>query len=128
MRQSKLFTKTRKEAPTDEVSRNAEFLIRGGFIHKEMAGVYSYLPMGLRVLKNIENIIREEMNSIGGTEMRTSVFQNKDVWEKSNRWSDDVVDNWFKTELKNGGEIGLSFTNEEAYANIMKQYIHSYKD
>ena len=128
MKQSQLFTKTRKEAPADEQARNAELLIKGGFIHKEMAGVYSYLPLGLRVLQKIENIIRAEMNSIGGIEMRTSVIQTKDVWEKSNRWDDEVVDNWFKTELKNGTQIGLSFTNEEAYANIMKQYVSSYKD
>ncbi|MFA5936756.1 MAG: aminoacyl--tRNA ligase-related protein [Candidatus Paceibacterota bacterium] len=128
MRQSKLFTKTKKEAPSDEVSKNAEFLIRGGFIHKEMAGVYSFLPLGLRVLNKIENIIREEMNAIGGTEMRTSVFQNKEVWEKTNRWDDEEVDVWFKTKLKNGGEVGLSFTNEEAHSNILKQYVNSYKD
>ena len=128
MRQSKLFTKTKKEAPSDEVSKNAELLIRGGFIYKEMAGVYSYLPLGLRVLGKIENIIREEMNAIGGTEMRTSIFQNKEVWEKSDRWNDEVVDNWFKTKLKNGGDLGLSFTNEEAHANILKQYVSSYKD
>jgi prolyl-tRNA synthetase len=128
MRQSKLFTKTRKEAPADETSKNAELLIRGGFIHKEMAGVYSFLPLGLRVLNKIENIIREEMDQIGGTEMRTAILQNKEVWEKSNRWSDEVVDNWFKTKLKNGGEVGLSFTNEEAYSNILKQYVSSYKD
>jgi prolyl-tRNA synthetase len=128
MKQSHLFTKTRKEAPADEQARNAELLIKGGFIHKEMAGVYSFLPLGLRVLKKIEDIIRTEMDAIGGTEMRTSVIQSKEVWEKSNRWSDDVVDNWFKTTLKNGTEIGLSFTNEEAYSNIMKQYVSSYKD
>lgn len=128
MRQSQLFTKTRKEAPKDEVAKNAELLIRGGFIHKEMAGVYSYLPLGLKVIKNIENIIREEMNAIGGIEMKTSVLQNKEVWEKTNRWDDSVVDNWFKTKLKNGGEVGLSFTNEEAYSNILKQYVSSYKD
>jgi prolyl-tRNA synthetase len=128
MRQSQLFTKTQKEAPADEVSRNAELLIRAGFIHKEMAGVYSYLPLGLRAIKNIEQIIREEMNAIGGTEMKTSILQNKEIWEKSGRWSDEVVDNWFKTTLKNGGEVGLSWTNEEAHANILKQYISSYKD
>lgn len=128
MKQSQLFTRTQKEAPADEVAKNAELLIRAGFIYKEMAGVYSYLPLGLRVLKNIEEIIRDEMNRIGGIEMRTSVIQSKEVWEKSNRWDDDVVDNWFKTKLKNGGEVGLSFTNEEAYANIMKQYVSSYKD
>lgn len=128
MRQSQLFTKTKKESPADEVSLNAELLIKAGFISKEMAGVYSFLPLGLRVIKKIENIIREEMDSVGGTEMRTSVFQSKDVWEKSGRWGDDVVDVWFKTNLKNGGEIGLSFTNEEAYSSILKQYISSYKD
>ncbi|MFA6269960.1 MAG: aminoacyl--tRNA ligase-related protein [Candidatus Paceibacterota bacterium] len=128
MRQSQLFTKTRREAPADETSKNAELLIRGGYIHKEMAGVYSYLPFGLIVIKKIENIIREEMNAIGGIEMKTSVLQNKEVWEKTNRWDDSVVDNWFKTKLKNGAEVGLSFTNEEAYSNILKQYVNSYKD
>lgn len=128
MRQTQLFTKTKKESPADEVSKNAELLIRGGFIHKEMAGVYSYLPLGLRVLKNIEKIIREEMNQVGGIEMMTAVLQNKEIWEKSNRWDDEVVDAWFKTKLKSGGEIGLSFTNEEAFSNILKQYVSSYKD
>jgi len=128
MKQSQLFTKTRKEAPSEEVSINADLLIRGGFIHKEMAGVYSYLPLGLRVIKKIENIIREEMDKIDGIEMRTAVLQNKEIWEKSNRWDDEVVDNWFKTKLKNGTEVGLSFTNEEAHANILKQYVNSYKD
>ncbi len=128
MRQSQLFTKTKKESPSDEVSLNAELLMKAGFISKEMAGVYTFLPLGLRVIKKIEEIIRQEMNAIGGIEMRTSVFQNKEVWEKSNRWNDDIVDVWFKTNLKNGGEVGLSFTNEEAYSNILKQYISSYKD
>lgn len=128
MKQSQLFTKTRKEISKDEVSVNAQLLTRAGFIFKEMAGVYSYLPMGLIVLKKIENIIREEMNAIGGVEMKTSVLQSKEVWEKSGRWDDKVVDNWFKTELKNGTEVGLSFTNEEAHSNILKQYVSSYKD
>jgi prolyl-tRNA synthetase len=128
MRQTQLFTKTKKESPADEVSRNAELLIRGGFIHKEMAGVYSFLPLGLRVIKKIENIIREEMNAVGGIEMKTTVLQGKEVWEKSNRWDDDVVDVWFKTKLKTGGEVGLSWSNEEAHANILKQYVSSYKD
>jgi prolyl-tRNA synthetase len=128
MRQSKLFTKTRRDAPADETSKNAQLLIRGSYVAKEMAGVYSYLPLGLRVIKNIENIIREEMNAIGGIEMKTAVLQNKELWEKSNRWDDSVVDNWFKTKLKSGGEVGLSFTNEEAYSNILKQYVSSYRD
>ena len=128
MKQSQLFTKTKKESPSDEQALNAELLIKAGFINKEMAGVYSFLPLGLRVIKKIENIIREEMNKVGGVEMKTSVFQNKEVWEKSGRWSDDIVDVWFKTKLNNGTDLGLSFTNEEAYSNILKQYINSYKD
>lgn len=128
MRQSKLLSKTRKEGPRDEVSKNSNLLIRAGFINKEMAGVYDFLPLGLRVMHKIENIIRDEMDKVGGLEMKTSIIQSKEVWEKSNRWSDEVVEIWFKTHLKNGTEVGLSFTNEEAYANILKQYISSYKD
>jgi prolyl-tRNA synthetase len=128
MLQSKLFSKTKKDIPADEQARNAQLLIQAGYVFKEMAGVYSLLPLGVRVVEKIENIIREEMNRIGGVEMKTSIIQTKEAWEKSGRWSDDVVDNWFKTELKNGSQVGLSFTNEEAYTNIMKQYINSYKD
>jgi len=128
MKQSKLFTKTQKFAPKDEVSKNAQLLIRAGFVHKEMAGVYSFLPLGLRVIRKIEEIIREEMNDIGGLEMKNTALQNKEVWEKTNRWSDEVVDNWFKTEFKNGTGVGLAFTHEEALTNLMRDYISSYKD
>ncbi len=128
MRQSQLFTKTKKEAPADEVSRNAELLIRGGFINKEMAGVYNYLPLGFRVLKKVENIIREEMNAIGGQELVMSSLQTKELWEKTNRFSDDVVDNWFKTKLKNDTEVGLGFTHEEPMTNMLTNFISSYKD
>ena len=128
MKQSQLFTKTKKESPADEVSKNAEFLIRGGFIHKEMAGVYSYLPLGLKVLKKIENIIREEMDAIGGQEIVMTALQEKELWEKTNRWDDAVVDSWFKTKLKNETELGLAFSHEEPLTNIMKKYISSYRD
>ncbi len=128
MRQSQLFTKTKRENPADETSKNAQLLIRAGYIHKEMAGVYTILPLGLRVVDKITSIIKEEMNLVGGIEMRTSALQTKEVWEKTNRWDDDVVDNWFKTTLKNGTELGLSFTNEEAYSSIMKNFVSSYKD
>lgn len=128
MRQSQLFTKTRKEAPKDEVSKNAELLIRAGFIHKEMAGVYSFLPLGLRVLNNIVEIIREEMNEIGGQEVFLTALQDKNLWEKTGRWSDEVVDNWFKTKLKNESELGLSFTHEEPLTALMKNFVASYRD
>ncbi len=128
MYQSKLFTKTRKEAPKDEVSKNAQLLIKAGFINKEMAGVYSYLPLGLRVLNNINNIIREEMNILGGQEIFLTSLQEKENWDKSNRWSDEIVDIWFKTKLKNETELGLAFTHEESLTNLMKDHIRSYKD
>lgn len=128
MRQSKLFTKTRKEAPKDEVSKNAQLLIRGGFIHKEMAGVYDLLPLGLRVTKKIENIIREEMDAVGGEEVHLSVLQDKEPWEKSDRWDDAKVDNWFKTNLKSGGELGLGFTHEEPLTQLMRDHVSSYRD
>lgn len=128
MRQSRLFTKTKKEAPAGEVSRNAELLERGGFIYKEMAGVYAYLPLGLRVLKKIENIIREEMNSVGGQEVSLTALQNPELWRKSGRWEDNVVDSWFKTKLKNGTELGLGFSHEEPLVDILTNFISSYKD
>lgn len=128
MRQSKLFTKTRKEAPKDEVSKNAELLIRGGFIHKDMAGVYSFLPLGLRVLNKIEEIIREEMNAIGGQEVHLATLQDKSLWEKSGRWSDDVIDNWFKTKLKNGNEVGIGLTHEEPMTNLLRDHVRSFRD
>lgn len=128
MRQSQLFTKTSKQTPKDETSKNAQLLIRAGFVHKEMAGVYSYLPLGLRVLNKINDIIREEMNKIGGVELHLTALQNPEIWQKTDRWSDEVVDNWFKTKLKNDSELGLAFTHEEPLTNLMKNHINSYKD
>ncbi|MBP9701274.1 MAG: prolyl-tRNA synthetase, partial [Candidatus Pacebacteria bacterium] len=86
MRQSQLFTKTRKEAPSDEVAKNAQLLIRAGYIYKVMAGVYVYTPLGLRVLENIKRIVREEMNSIGGQELIMTSLQKKSTWETTGRW------------------------------------------
>lgn len=128
MRVSQLFTKTRKEAPADEQAKNAQLLIRAGFIHKEMAGVYTYLPLGLRVLNNVENIIREEMNAIGGQEILMPALQLRERYELTNRWDDKVVDNWFKTKLANGTELGLGFSHEENLSPIVKDYLLSYKD
>jgi prolyl-tRNA synthetase len=128
MRQSKLFTKTRKEAPADETSKNAELLIRAGFINKEMAGVYDYLPLGLRVMSKISNIVRDEMNKLGGVEMKMTVLQDSESWKKSGRWDDEVIDVWFKTQLKSGGELGLATTHEEALTTLLKNHINSYKD
>ncbi|MDO8590684.1 MAG: aminoacyl--tRNA ligase-related protein [bacterium] len=128
MKQSQLFTKTRKEAPKDEVAKNAELLIRAGYIHKEMAGVYSYLPLGLRVINKIANIIREEMNDIGGQELLLTTLQDSTVWTKTGRWQDDAVDNWFKTKLKNGVDVGIANTHEEPLTALLKEYVSSHRD
>lgn len=128
MLQSHLFTKTRKEAPADEVSKNAQLLIRAGYIHKEMAGVYSFLPLGLRVLENIKKIIREEMNIVGGQELVMTALQEKTLWQKTDRWDDTKIEIWFKSTLKNGTEVGLGITHEEPITQIMTDYISSYRD
>jgi len=128
MKLSQLFTKTTKDVPADETARNAQLLIQAGFIHKEMAGVYAYLPLGKRVLDNIVQIIREEMDALEGQEISLTALQNKDVWETSGRWSDEAIDVWFRTKVAGGGELGLAPTHEEPLTNLMRRFIGSYKD
>jgi prolyl-tRNA synthetase len=128
MKQSQLFTKTRREAPKDEVSRNAQLLIRAGYVYKVMAGVYAYTPLGLRVLENIKQIVREEMNVLDGQELIMTNLQRRDTWEVTGRWSDEAVDVWFKTKLQDGVELGLAWSHEEAIMEMMQQYVSSYKD
>lgn len=128
MRQSQLFTKTRKTAPKDEVAKNAQLLIRAGYIHKEMAGVYAYLPLGLRVVENIKRIVREEMDRIGGSEIIMTTLQRKELWERTDRWDDEKVDVWFKSELKAGGEVGFGWSHEEPITDMMRNFIASYRD
>lgn len=126
MRQSQLFTKTRKEAPKDEVSKNAQLLIRGGYVHKEMAGVYSYLPLGRRVLTKIETIIREEMDKIGGQELRMSTLHPSEPWKQTGAW--DGVDVLFKIKSRTEKEYALGQSEEEIVTPIAQQYVNSYKD
>lgn len=128
MRVSRLFTKTSKTAPADEVAKNAQLLIRAGFVHKEMAGVYAFLPLGLRVLENIKQIVREEMNAAHGQEVTMTTLQPRDIFEKTDRWDDKKVDNWFKTKLVNGTELGMGLTHEEPIVDMLSGYISSYKD
>lgn len=132
MRQSQLYTKTRKEAPSDEVSKNAILLTRAGFIHKEMAGVYTFLPLGLRVLAKIENIIRRHMDTIGN-ELVMSSLAPRELWEKTGRA--DVVDVLMKTapankasEEKSTNSYILNPTHEELITPIGAEYLRSYKD
>lgn len=128
MRLSQNFTKTRKQAPADEQAKNAQLLIRAGFVHKEMAGVYAFLPLGKRVLDNIAQIVREEMNLVGGQEVQMTVLQPRELFERTDRWDDAKVDNWFKTKLNNGTELGMGLTHEEPIVSSVGEYINSYKD
>lgn len=128
MRQSKLFGKTLREDPKDEVAGNARLLERGGFVYKSMAGVYEYLPLGLRVLERINRIIREEMNKIGGQEILLSALQPKDRWEKSGRWKELGEEVMYQFKDHSGREIGLASTHEEVVAEIGSRSIFSYKD
>ena len=126
MKQSQLFTKTQKDALKDEVSTNAQLLIRAGFIDKEMAGVYTILPLGLRVMNKIENIIREEINAIAGQEIFMPTMQPKENWLKTGRW--DTMDDLYKVKDASGREAALGPTHEEVVVPLMQRFINSYKD
>lgn len=128
MRQTQIFTKTTKNLPADEVAKNAQLLIQAGYVYKEMAGVYAYLPLGLRVLEKIKQIIREEMEAIGGNEIVMTSLQKPATWQQTGRWSDEVVDIWFKTELKDHTQLGLGWSHEEPIVEMLKQFVRSYKD
>lgn len=128
MRLSKSFVKTLRTAPKDETARGAQFLARAGYVHKELAGVYDYLPLGLKVLDNIKTIVREELNQIGCEEVQMSSLQNPELWQKTDRWDIEKMDVWFKTILAAGGELGLAPTHEEPFTEMMKSYLKSYKD
>ena len=128
MRLSKNFTRTIKQAPADEVARNAQLLIRAGYVHKTMAGVYSYLPLGLKVVENIKQIVREEMNKIDSQELVMSTLQRKELWQETGRWSDELVDVWFKSHLQDGTEVGFGWTHEEPIVELLRGYLKSYKD
>jgi len=126
MLQSKLFTKVIKEAPKDETSFNAKILIRAGFIDKLSAGIYSFLPLGLRVLNKISNIIREEMDKIGGEEILMPVLVPKENWEQTGRWEAFKV--LFKMKGADEKEYALGATHEEVVTPLAKKHLFSYRD
>ncbi len=127
MRFSQLITKTLRDEPKDEQSISARLLIRAGFIHKNMAGVHSFLPLGLRVLRKIEQIIRQEMDRIGAQEVLLNALQSKELWLKTGRWqSANQVMYQFKDH--SGKELGLGWTHEEVVVDIMTHHIQSYHD
>lgn len=126
MRQSELFVKIQKNAPKDEESKNARLLEQAGFIQKLSAGIYTFLPLGLRVLNKIENIVREEMNKAGGVEILMPSLHPKENWVSTGRW--ESFDALFKTKSNFGGEYGLGPTHEEVLYPLLTQHINSYKD
>jgi len=128
MRFSQSFIKTLNNAPADEVAKNAQLLIRAGFVYKVMAGVYAYTPFGLKVLEKIKQIVREEMDAIGAQELIMSTLQKKETWDATGRWDDKAVDIWFKSNLKDGTEVGFGWSHEEAVIEMLKNYLNSYKD
>ena len=128
MKLSQSFIKTFREVGKEETARNAQLLIRAGYIHKEMAGVYDFLPLGLITLNKIQDIIREELDKLGCQELQMTALQNPEPWIKTDRWNDQVLDVWFKTKLNAGGELGLAPTHEEPITNLMLKFISSYKD
>lgn len=126
MKQSDLFTKTTRQAPKDEITQNAQLLTRAGFVDKLMAGAYSYLPLGLRVLKKIEKIVREEMDAIGGQEILMPALHPSENWKKTGAW--DSVDVLFKINSRTKKEYAIAQSCEEVVAPLCKKFISSYKD
>src|SRR3990167_6319645 len=126
MRLSQLISKTSKQVHHDEVSTNAKLLIRAGFIRKEVAGVYNFLPLGLRVINKISQIVREEMNAAGGQEVLLSALQNKKSWEATGRWKS--FDALFKVKSKYQADYALGPTHEEVLVPIAKEFVSSYRD
>ncbi|MFH1744835.1 MAG: aminoacyl--tRNA ligase-related protein [bacterium] len=125
MRQSQNFTKTIKQIPKDEVSLNAKLLIQGGFVDKVMAGVYTLLPLGFKVYKKVEQIIREEMNAVGGQELFLPSLHPKENWEKTGRWTG--MDDLFQLKVDDK-EFAIGPTHEEIITPLAKRFISSYKD
>lgn len=130
MRLSSLFSKTSRDVPSDETAKNAQLLMRAGYVTKSMAGVYSFLPLGLQVLRKIESITRKHMDAIGSQEVLMNNLQPKEWWEKAGNWSHDTNDVLFHLPSLNlqGVEYALSSSNEENVTAIAAQYINSWKD
>ncbi len=126
MRYSKIFSKATKSIPADSESVNAKLLVQAGFVDQEMAGVYTWLPLGLAVLHKIENIVREEMDALGAREIFMPSLQPKEYWETTNRW--EGVDVLFKLKSQTGKEYALGCTHEEVVTPLVKKFVQSYKD
>ncbi len=121
-----MFGKTTKSAQADAESANAKFLTQGGFVDQEMAGVYTWLPLGLSVLRKVEQIVREEMNALGALEVFMPSLQPKEYWEKTKRW--EGVDILFKLKSQTEKDYALGCTHEEVVTPLVQKFIQSYKE
>ncbi len=128
MRYTKLFGKTSKTVPHDADSVNARLLAQAGFVDQHMAGVYTYLPLGLRVLNRVKDIVREEMDAIGGQEILMPALLSKEPWEVTGRWEDPGPEVMFRVQGRGGKEYGLGWTHEEIVTPLAKRHINSYRD
>lgn len=126
MRMSKLYMPTIKEDPTNADVISNKLLVRAGMVRQLVSGVYSYMPLGNRVLKNIERIVREEQDAAGFQEVLMSALQPRELWEKSGRWA-DFGPEMFKLEDRKGREFCLGPTHEEYFTNFIKNELNSYK-
>lgn len=124
---SQLFGKTSKTTPSDEDAINAQLLLRAGFVHKVMSGVWSYLPLGLRVFEKIKSIVREEINAVGGQEILMSALQSKELWDETGRW-ESLKEIMFQFEGRGGSWLGLGTTHEEPVVDVARSKTKSYKD
>ncbi|HTK60149.1 MAG TPA: aminoacyl--tRNA ligase-related protein [Candidatus Baltobacteraceae bacterium] len=126
MRYSHLFGKTSKNAPSDADSPNARLLEQGGFVEHVMAGVYSWLPLGLSVLRKVEQIVREEMDALGGQEIFMPSLQPKEYWETTGRWEN--VDILFKIKSQTDKMYALGCSHEEVVTPLAQKFTRSYKE
>ena len=122
MKQSELFTRIERNAPKDEATKNAQLLVRAGFVSKLMAGTYSYLPLGLRVLRKIEDVVREEMDAIGGQEVLMPVLHPKSIWTTTGGW--DKIDVLFKLKSRTDKEYALGQSEEEVVTPLVMKYVN----
>jgi len=127
MLQSQLFTKTKREAPKGAIFISHQLLSRAGFIYQFASGIYALLPLGLRVLRKIENIIREEFNKIGIQELRMTLLHPAELWKKTGRWETAGKELW-KIKSRRGEEMVLAMTHEETIAAIAADTIRSEKE
>src|SRR5262245_36386472 len=125
MRFSQQAVRTMKDHRSEDVSRNAQLLVRAGFVSRLMAGVYSFLPLGLRVLARFEDVVRTEMNAVGGQEILLPALQPRDIWDKTGRW--DTVDVLFKLKGSGDRDLCLGPTHEEVVTPLLGTYLQSYR-